>query len=277
MEEKILKDWSEFKPTIDEIRRKYGYHELAIGEDQSVKFNNTILFRGQQNSNWKLETTLERKTQDVFSVSNYYGLVIRSVNELGSYTGAKWDVPSLQDIVDEINKKQNNFAPFLPNYDYLVYLRHHGYPSPLLDWTESPYVAAYFAMCETLSDEHVAIYVYIEMPTGEKSLKFGEPQISLQGPRVRTDKRHFMQKAWYTVATQWSNEKAEHVFCSHHEIFNRTKNSQDILIKIKIPSFSRRMALLELNDYNINHFTLFQSEDSLIKTLSMKDFDISNK
>ena len=273
MEEISLSSWSEFKPTIDGIRRKYGYHEFLVDEDQS---NRTILFRGQQNSNWKLETTLERKTQDIFSVSNYYSLIIRSVNELESYTGSKWNVSNLQAIVEEINNKQNDAAPFLPNYDYLVYLRHHGYPSPLLDWTESPYVAAYFAMCETLSDEPIAIYVYTEMLTEEGFLQLGEPRIHLLGPRVRTDKRHFMQKAWYTVATRWSSEKAEHIFCSHHQIFNKTKNSKDVLIKITIPAAERKLALRELNDYNINHFTLFQSEDALVKTLSMKDFDIGN-
>lgn len=274
MEEKILKNWAEFKPTIDEIREKYGFHEFSISADETKKSNNIILFRGQQNSaTWKLETTLERKGKELFSVFDYYRLISKSVTELESYTGAVWNIQNYQEIIDEINIKQNVFVPFLPNYNYLVYLRHHGYPSPLLDWTESPYIAAYFAMCEIPSDERVAIYAYIEMPNGNKSLKFGEPHISLQGPRVRTDKRHFAQKAWYTVATRWSNEKSEHVFCSHHEIFDSRENGQDVLIKITIPSVYRKTALLELNDYNINHFTLFQSEDSLVKTLSMKDFD----
>ena len=95
MEEKTLKDWSEFKPTIDEIRKKYGFHEFPIGNDKTHIFNNTILFRGQQNSSWKLETTLERKTKENFSVLNYIQLATRSVNELESYLNAKWNVPDL--------------------------------------------------------------------------------------------------------------------------------------------------------------------------------------
>lgn len=204
-------------------------------------------------------------------------LASRSVNELESYMGNKWNIPDFPDLLDEIKEKQSEFGPYLPCYDYLVYLRHHGYPSPLLDWTESPYIAAYFAMSEMPSAERVAVYAYIETPLGFKSVGSNKALIKIQGPFVSTDKRHFAQKAWYTVATRWSNEDQEHTFCSHHEVFNNTENNQDILIKITIPAENRKQALKELNDYNINHFTLFQNEDALIKTLSMREFDMKDE
>jgi len=48
-----------------------------------------------------------------------------------------------------------------PAYSYLAHLRHNGFPSPLLDWTQSPYVAAYFAFARP-QGEQVALYVYCE-------------------------------------------------------------------------------------------------------------------
>ena len=176
---KTLKNWSEFKPTIDEIRNQYRFHEFSVGDDNTKKFNNIILFRGQQNSSWKLETTLERKSKENFSVQHYLMLATRSVHEIESYIGSKWNIPDYPDIMDEILTKQSEYGPFLPSYDYLVYLRHHGYPSPLLDWTESPYIAAYFAMCDESSEDSVAVYAYIETPTGLKSLGTDKAVINL--------------------------------------------------------------------------------------------------
>jgi FRG domain len=41
----------------------------------------------------------------------------------------------------------------LPAYDLLIYTRHHGFPSPLLDWTRSAYIAAFF----TFAAEHQGV------------------------------------------------------------------------------------------------------------------------
>lgn len=270
MEKRELNSWVEFKGVVDEIRKTYGYYDR----------DNVVLFRGQPDL--PLKTTLERKSTKEFTLGYYLALAGMTVNEIESNTGTKWDIPDHPDLMDEIKNKQSWHRVYLPQvcYSYLVYLRHHGYPSPLLDWTTSPYIAAYFALCDVSKDENVAVYVYVNLVGNVKSLE--NPLITLFGQYVSTHKRHFAQKAMYTIASKWSEDSSSHSFCSHHEIFDQSRknynSAQDLLIRITIPTKDRNIALKELdNDYNINHFTLFQTEDSLIKTLGIKEFDIGGK
>lgn len=91
---------------------------------------------------------------------------------------------------------------------------------------------------------------------------------------MATHSRHFAQKAWYTIATKYDYKNERHIFCPHTDVFSRGNKKQDILVKITIPSSDRIKALSELNDYNINHFTLFQTEDALVRTLAIKEFEL---
>jgi hypothetical protein len=267
--------WKGVIKAIDGIRSRYGVHERVLDNGEVYRRHNLLLFRGQSKSSWELKTTLERKTTDEFHVLSYMIYVSKVVSEIESFTGVDWKVPEYPELEKEVKEKQDTFRVHLPAYDFLVYLRHHGFPSPLLDWTESPYIAAYFAYISA-TKTNAAIYCYIERPLSVKGGKGGDPMISLQGPYVKTDKRHFAQKSWYTVAAKWDSKNETHYFCPHESVFDRNDPRQDILIKIVLPIKYRKEALIQLNDYNINHFTLFQSEDSLIKALETKRFDIKN-
>jgi hypothetical protein len=284
MEDRNLNSWSEFRLVVEEIR-----------ENGHQKQKEMVLFRGQKNSTWFLETTLERAIKVGFSVEGYlaYAKGIKPTIEV--FTGKKWHLQDLESISEKKDRKsvlvERVFGKNLPWIEFLTYLRHHGYPSPLLDWSESPYIAAYFAFQELCScelgcgkcqselgqDTRVAIFAYLI--DSVKSYN-EEPRIQLVYPHGTTDARHYNQKSWYTVASKWSARFRQTEFCSHHEAFGNTLSTcydQDTLIKITIPSSERKKALKELDDYNINHFTLFQTEDALVKSLSMKDFDLDER
>ncbi len=273
METIRLRSWDRFDEALKRVYRKYGRYRRQLESGDIYEKTVRILFRGQADATWKLQTTLERKTNADFDVSKYLLYASHAVNEIESFTGAKWNVPDWPEVEREIEEKSDPFRVPMPMYDFLVYLRHHGYASPLLDWTESPYIAAYFAYL-TSQEKNPAVYCYIETPELGKGGVGGQPMITVKGPYVSTHKRHFAQKAWYTIATCWTYQQKKHVFCSHQEVFSRGSEGQDVLVKIVLPALDRKKALKKLNDYNINHFTLFQSEDALVKALESKHFDL---
>jgi hypothetical protein len=50
----------------------------------------------------------------------------------------------------------------LPEIEYLAYLRHHGFPTPLIDFTSSSYIALFFA-CEDFNQKekkHGKVFMY---------------------------------------------------------------------------------------------------------------------
>ncbi len=137
-----------------------------------------VLFRGQRSSDWGLETTLERYSDKMFSVSLYDSVLNAIYPATASLTGEKWSVE------DRAWDDSNKFFTTPPNYEFMVYARHHGFPSPLLDWTQSLYVALFFAYQNALPDIDVAVFAFIGTLSGGKGFWVGAPRISELGPYI---------------------------------------------------------------------------------------------
>jgi len=178
---------------------------------------------------------------------------------------------------DHLEAKLKDYNPIkcsLPDYSFWIYLRQHGFPSPLLDWTSSPYIAAFFAAAERRKEaDRIAIFAYVETPEdGKSDGVVGEKAISVQGPYLRTDRRHFLQQCWYTICTQLI--EGEYHFTSHEDVFTHPKrHPQDVLIKLTIPSTERVKMLQALRLMNITLFSLFQTEEGLVRTLAFDNIE----
>ena len=155
-----------------------------------------------------------------------------------------------------------------PAYDYMVYMRHNGFPSPLLDWSRSAYVAAYFAFRERSGAERVSIFVYLERPAGFKAYSSGSPSIWGLGPYVRSHRRHFLQQSEYTICIVRDGEWR---YARHEDAFARNDVRQDLLWKFSLPSSERLKVLRSLDVHNLNAFSLFGSEESLMETMSLRE------
>jgi len=271
MVEKEITKWAEFAPIISGIRDTYG--KRTVGRDFVIK--NKILFRGQANSNWSLRTTLERASGRRWSIDQYAKLTLLCAPHITAFTGEYRNLPSLMDAEKEIQERFNRFSADIPQdiYNFWIYLRHHGFPSPLLDWTLSPYIAAAFCFIEKPIGEKVSVFAYIEHPLGTKGGRVGQPEIKAMNAHVTAHKRHFIQQCLYTIATK--PEEGEHYFVCHEDVFSKGSDRQDVLIKITMPACERSSALEFLNDANINLFSLFQTEDALVRSLALKELEMN--
>jgi hypothetical protein len=145
-----------------------------------------------------------RKESSPLLFSEYYRLICASIGpEVKTFAGV--DVPEYVPTVDTFRDLEllslHKFPP-VHQYRYMAYLRHFGFPSPLLDWSRSPFVATFFAFRDaSVSDKPKkrSIYAYCESPKGVKGGAVGEPTIHPIGPYVQTHQRHFRQRCDVSV------------------------------------------------------------------------------
>lgn len=126
-----------------------------------------IVFRGQAKSEWRLETTLERRGRiGQIRCADYLKLAESVRNQVSGF-GTSFSMPDLFDVDEKLRKPGSVFwalgKPIERILEYWIYLRHHSFPSPLLDWTSSLETAAYFAFKAACAPK-VAIYAFCETP-----------------------------------------------------------------------------------------------------------------
>ena len=265
MNEKDLKDWEEFESAIIDLEQK----RLQNQSQLAVKISN-YLYRGQKDSNWLLETTLDRFFEKEISLTDYYRVVLSAKPKIETFTEKEWNTPTYEKYASWVKETSDVFTGEFKAYEFLAYLRHHGFPSPLLDWTESPYIAAFFAFNNVAKDtENVSIFVFCEKAYGMKIATSDETSIRSLGPYVRTHKRHFLQQSRYTICTIHKNNKLH--YAKHQDIVERDEKDQNLIWKFNIPASERKTALMKLNRMNINAWSLFETEDSLLETIATSD------
>jgi len=248
MEQVKLHTWEEFEARVTKLTSEREARLRATG-----KYISEYLFRGQADTSWRLITTLERYTGQLLTLKEYYRVLCAAKPQIETFTGTTWEkVPSFGEYEKEVGEEGLLPPGKFPAYDYFVYLRHHGFPSPLLDWTRSPYVAAYFAFRDVSSTaDTVSVYAYCEYTAGHKSGASNVPKIKGLGPYVRSHRRHFQQQSEYTICT--IHRDGEHAYACHEDAFAGNKEDQDELWKFDIPSTEREKVLKRLEQYTFMH------------------------
>lgn len=255
---KELDSWDSFEQEVDQlfdtVKKRRSETDIKVSDP---------LFRGHADASWRLETTLERCSNNEYTVRNYFE-IMRSIRpEAQSFTGKRWDFdPDCAQFAD-------GHRP-LEEYEFMIYLRHHGFPSPLLDWTRSPYVAAFFAFQPNVmsANNRVAIYSYVEHWGYGKSGSLYS--VGTVGGYVTTDRRHHIQQCEYTYATRKIEDGR--AYCNHETALEEPRVIiQDVLTKYLLPRTERPRVLAKLDLMTINSYALFGDERGLMEHLAYRE------
>lgn len=209
------------------------------------------IYRGQANAEWKLETSLHRSgfVNDQPDLDVYSNIVVPFVHEaVEAWTGKSWNLVDPQGLAE-----------------FLAFMQHNGFPTPLLDWSQSPYVAAYFAFeaIKPFGHQHgsVAIYSFnangwAKRYTQANDIKDPNPHVSVLKPRAIGNNKMALQQGLFT----WSNVRdiEDHI----HQ--NETEDIK-FLTKYEIEVSERAVVMRDLALMGISALHLMPSIESVCK------------
>jgi hypothetical protein len=212
------------------------------------------IYRGQSKP-WRLKTAFHRKNR--YRISEFVNKDVKQLHrKLSAITSHYFD----------LNTPEQNGA-------FFNLLQHHGYPTPLLDWSYSPYVAAFFAFRDRppnyQGNEDVRIYAFNneEWQKHFQQIMFLDPAfphfsvsdfVAIDNPRLTP------QQA-VTTATNIDDIEA-------YILSKQQKGDTKYLMAIDIPAKERAVAMRDLQVMGITAGSMFPGVDGVCEELRERNF-----
>jgi hypothetical protein len=211
-----------------------------------------FVFRGQADANWALRSSFERLFGELNPVEKdrRYTELIGTFHELCQAEG----------LVSTNGE---------PDYELHALGQHHGLPTSLLDWSESPYIAAFFAMAESLisrasGGERAAIFA---LQRNSQLWRSGPHCVEFIDRRPRWDKlndRLKRQRGCFTLSRSKESTLEDYII----ENWNATDGV--VLHKFSFPVTEAAMAIAELEAMGISYLSLFAGFEAAAKEAQLR-------
>lgn len=217
--------WRDFLVRLDDFFEKSALTRLGW------------VFRGHADAGWALESTLARQAGRTIDAQSLDARLREQFQREAPRAGV--NLPGPEDL-DSWN----------------MVARHHGLPSPILDWTRSPYVALYFAACDR---SHNGPNPPTQMAVWALDLT-----------RIAGDS----DAGWHVVdevsGLRWNSRAVEQQAVFVRTPFAKIEPPTASLVKYVLPAAGVRDLLQRLYSMGISHASLFRTLDAAAQTATVQ-------